>query len=77
MKRLVLVILSILLVGAFMTPSVAAQTSENLEWIVQQDDQYFMHFYVWDGVEGFTLNEDIYHIVTDAPGAVPPAPLRG
>ncbi len=70
MKRLVMIITSVLLIGALLTPPAVAQTSESLEWSIEVDDQWHFNIYWWS--EGYqSMEDDFYFSPSGIPAAIP------
>jgi hypothetical protein len=72
-KRKVILILSILLIGMMLAgPSpVTAQTSENLDWGIEVGDITNFSFYYWAEESDITLNENMYINITGPMGVIP------
>ncbi|MHA2047216.1 MAG: hypothetical protein ACW99G_20690 [Candidatus Thorarchaeota archaeon] len=71
MKKLVTIITSILLIGVFLTPPVAAQTSEALEWNIEVGDLSHFNFRFYLELLSSDTIEDFYFNVSQAPPAIP------
>ncbi|MGY5852800.1 MAG: hypothetical protein RTU92_04465 [Candidatus Thorarchaeota archaeon] len=70
MKRLVLIITIILLIGVLIPPPVVAQTSEGLEWNIEVDDQWHFNIRYW--TEGYPeMEDDFYFSPSGVPDAIP------
>jgi hypothetical protein len=72
LKRLVTIIMSVLIIGVLLTPPVAAQTSEALEWNIKVGDLWHFNFRFWiDEPIGVDMIDDFYFNVSVAPAAIP------